>query len=393
MARKEVIQTVTLDLTKNLPAPIVFCKQADNVVRILHANVLDNGEVYTIPADVAARLRGTKADGKYIYLDARAQGDNWAEFVLTQNALAAFGKATCEVELSDAEGGIVKTCNLTLNVQETALNDEAVESTDEWLSLQAAAAAAKAAQAAAEKSAEDAADSAGAAAVSETNAETSKLAAAKSADAAAASAGAAADSKSAAKESETAAGGSATAAANSATAAEKAAKEAQQVSQGAVGWYATLRALTESHPTAKDGNWAILGTTDTIWVWDSDTEAWKDTGEKTDLSNYYPKKEIDAMLAAIRTKVLTVTAPAAGWVSGSYAVAWDDGTSTTYAYRNRVTVAGVTADSRLAVSQHTQPTNAVCQVAALEAGAGVVDFYADSAVSADAVFVVEVTAG
>ena len=311
MARKEVIQTVTLDLTKNLPAPIVFCKQADNVVRILHANVLDNGEVYTIPADVAARLRGTKADGKYIYLDARTQGDNWAEFVLTQNALAAFGKATCEVELSDAEGGIVKTCNLTLNVQETALNDEAVESTDEWLSLQAAA--------------------------------------------------------------------------------EKAAKEAQQVSQGAVGWYATLRALTEAHPTAKDGNWAILGTTDTIWVWDSDTEAWKDTGEKTDLSNYYPKNEVDAMLAAIRTKVLTVTAPAAGWVSGSYAVAWDDGTSTTYAYRNRVTVAGVTADSRLAVSQRTQPTDAVRQVAALEAGAGVVDFYADAAVSADAVFVVEVT--
>lgn len=35
--------------------------------------------------------------------------------------------------------------------------------------------------------------------------------------------------------------------------------------------------------------------------------------------------------------------------------------------------------------------DAVCQIAALEPGAGVVDFYADSAVSADAVFVVEVT--
>ena len=88
-----------------------------------------------------------------------------------------------------------------------------------------------------------------------------------------------------------------------------------------------------------------------------------------------------------------VTVPAAGWVSGSYAVAWDDGTSTTYAYRNRVTVEGVTADSRLTVSQRTQPTDAVRQVAALEAGAGCIDFFADSAVSADAVFVVEVTAG
>lgn len=198
---------------------------------------------------------------------------------------------------------------------------------------------------------------------------------------------AAKDEAAAAKPQAEAAAASAKAAANSAKAADESAKEAQQVSQGAVGYYATLSALNAAHPTAKDGNWAIVGTTDTIWVWDSDTERWKDTGVETQLTNYYTKGEIEAM----RTKILTVTAPAAGWVSGSYAMAWDDGTATTYAYRNRVTVEGVTEGSRLTVSQRTQPTNAVCQVAALEAGAGIVDFYADSAVSADAVFVVEVT--
>ena len=29
-----------------------------------------------------------------------------------------------------------------------------------------------------------------------------------------------------------------------------------------------------------------MGTTDTIWTWDSDTEAWTDSGDKTDLSEY-----------------------------------------------------------------------------------------------------------
>ena len=101
------------------------------------------------------------------------------------------------------------------------------------------------------------------------------------------------------------------------------------------------------------------------------------------------EEKINAQKPAFKT----VSVETANWVPGNYSVTWDDGTSTTYAYRNRVTVEGVTADSRLAVSQRTHPTNAVCQVAALEAGAGVVDFYADSAVSADAVFVVEVTAG
>ena len=150
----EVVQRVTVDVSRNLPAPVVFCKQADNVVRVLQVEILDNKQAYNIPDGFAARLRGTKSDGKRIYLNARAQTANTAEFVLTQNALAAYGRATCEVELSNAAGDVVKTCNLILNVQQTAMDDSAVESTDEFKSLDAAVAGAQAAQ----KAAEDAAN-------------------------------------------------------------------------------------------------------------------------------------------------------------------------------------------------------------------------------------------
>lgn len=47
-----------------------------------------------------------------------------------------------------------------------------------------------------------------------------------------------------------------------------------------LGWYATQSALETAHPTAEDGDWAIVGATDTVWVWDSDTNAWKDTDQK-----------------------------------------------------------------------------------------------------------------
>lgn len=47
-----------------------------------------------------------------------------------------------------------------------------------------------------------------------------------------------------------------------------------------LGWYATQSALETAHPTANDGDWAIVGSTDTVWVWDSDTTAWKDTDQK-----------------------------------------------------------------------------------------------------------------
>lgn len=47
-----------------------------------------------------------------------------------------------------------------------------------------------------------------------------------------------------------------------------------------LGWYATPTALETAYPTAEDGDWAIVGSTDTVWAWDSDTNAWKDTDQK-----------------------------------------------------------------------------------------------------------------
>lgn len=106
--------------------------------------------------------------------------------------------------------------------------------------------------------------------------------------AAPAKAQAAADSADAAARSEQSA-------ASSAASARDAAEQAQQVAQGAQGWYETDAALKAAHPTGQNGQWAIIGETDTIWTWDSDTNAWKNTSVKTDLSNYYTKSQTDSM--------------------------------------------------------------------------------------------------
>ena len=47
-----------------------------------------------------------------------------------------------------------------------------------------------------------------------------------------------------------------------------------------LGWYADLAALQAAHATGENGDFAILGSTDTVWVWDSGTSAWKDTDQK-----------------------------------------------------------------------------------------------------------------
>lgn len=47
-----------------------------------------------------------------------------------------------------------------------------------------------------------------------------------------------------------------------------------------LGYYATQAALEEAHPTAEAGDWAIVGATDTVWLWDSDNSEWVDSDQK-----------------------------------------------------------------------------------------------------------------
>lgn len=138
-----------------------------------------------------------------------------------------------------------------------------------------------------------AAASATAARASEQNAKASETAAKASQTAAASSAQDALESKNAAQASETAASTSAStattkaqeaseSAASALVQANRAKSEADRASAIAnnLGWFATPEALRSAHSTGEDGWIAIIGTTDSIWTWDSDSSAWVDTQNK-----------------------------------------------------------------------------------------------------------------
>ncbi len=59
---------------------------------------------------------------------------------------------------------------------------------------------------------------------------------------------------------------------------------------GDLGYYADESALTTAHPSARDGDFARVGSTDTVWMWDSDSGSWVDTGgAAASLSNADPE--------------------------------------------------------------------------------------------------------
>ena len=349
----------------------VHLVQYDDTLPVLAVALYKGGQPWTLPTGADVNLRMDKKDGHYVYNPALGVSSDRSTvyMAVTAQMTTGYGTFAPVVEVL-AGGGVAGMAALQLDIDKNPVQDGMLESTDEYKAVQALAAEV----AANAKIVRD--NEAGIQDVRE-NIEAIKAAPAN-AKAAAASA----------KEARSwAVGDTASRPGEGMNNAKYYAALAQQVSQGAVGWYPNYEALYAAHDTGYDGNWAIVGETDTIWVWDSDTGVWKDTGQSSKFANYYDKTQIDAKLP----KLVTVTVAASAWTSGYYTVSWDDGSTSSYNTCATVTVAGVTADSRIAVSDRTRVTDAVRMVAALEPGAGVVKFYANSAPTSAAVFVLEVS--
>ena len=73
-------------------------------------------------------------------------------------------------------------------------------------------------------------------------------------------------------------------------------EQVRTITIGAQGWYATPEALKAAVPVGENGWWAVVGTTDTIWTWDSDTGTWVDTRKEVDLSDYLTQDQIRKLL-------------------------------------------------------------------------------------------------
>lgn len=388
--------TADFDL-RRAPVPIHLV-QFDKTIPILAVALYKGGTAYKLPEDAEANVRMGKRNNLYVYNPVLGcnEGRTLVYVAVTPQMTTQDGVFYPILEVL-AGGGVAGTSPLQLVIQRNPVQEGDLEDTSEAQTLADLVSQAATSANAAADSARIVQENKDAIQNANENIEAIKAAPAN-AKAAAASA----------KEARSwAVGDTASRPGEGMDNAKYYAALAQQVSQGAVGWYPNYEALYAAHDTGYDGNWAIVGDTDTIWVWDSDTGVWKDTGESSKFANYYDKTQIDAnfygktqidenfygktQIDAKLPKPVTVTVAASAWTTGDYTVSWDDGSTSNYTTCATVTVAGMTANSRIAVSDRTRVTDAVRMVAALEPGAGVVKFYANSAPTSAAVFVLEVS--
>ncbi len=301
-----IVHAAEASLTAGPRPCVVHLVQYDRTMPVLAVRLTENSAPYAVPAGAAVNFRAAKPDGTFVYNPALGVSADrgTAYLAVTQQTAAAAGTLRAVVEIV-LNGAVAATAHINAEIEPNPVPQDAIESSDEYKTIydllqetQAAADAAKASETAARASETAAKNSQTAAKASENAAKTSETNAAASKTAAASSAGAAATSANAAKASENAAKASQTAAKNSEDAAAGYAEQAQQVSQGAVGYYETGAALRAAHPTAEAGNWAIVGDTDTIWVWDTDGPGWLDSGQNVNLTDYYTKAQTDAKITA-----------------------------------------------------------------------------------------------
>ena len=290
MENYQIQQEINIDFATPDVPPRVYAKQYDNNMRIVKVNLYANGQPYTVQSGFDVNVRMAKPDGTYVYNPALEASGTYALIVLTQQMLAVAGECPAEIEVTQGSN-VLSTATFVICVAADPVPENSIESTDEFKTIQEILEEVEAAA----KVVTDNIDAINA--VSE-NIEAIKNAPQQAQNAA----------NSATLAQSWAVGGTGTREGEDTDNAKYYAQIAQQVAQGGVGYYETPEALRAAHPTGQAGNWAIVGSTDTIWIWDTDTNDWIDSHGNIDLSNYYTKTEADARFSAISSGVPTVPA-------------------------------------------------------------------------------------
>lgn len=109
------------------------------------------------------------------------------------------------------------------------------------------------------------------------------------------------------------------------------------------GFFATQAALEEAYPTGEAGDYAIVGATDTVWIWDEDSSAWVDTDTKGQVESVNAKTG-EVVLTAIDVSAVPEYSamPVASADTANQIVLYSGATNGTYThgyfYANKVSV-------------------------------------------------------
>ena len=317
MTKEVLFEIVNRDVFQNDAYKDIVVEDDNDSRRITFSIARYYDEVDLSTKNVVVRyVNALSQYDEYLVHDAHAEGDKvFFTWLVHDKALLESGQIEFDVLFYDVNGYKWHTKPANLTVERGLISAEYIaspETSDLYSQWRIEAVQnlkeSENARDASKQYAQNSANSANASANSAQNSANSANASANSAESSANSANAASESKDAAAASANqsannvilskswAVGGTGTRVDEDNNNAKYFAEQAQGIAQGAMGYYTTPEALKAAHPTSEVGFWAIIGSTDSIWVWDDASNDWIDTHKKTDLSDYYTKSQTEAII-------------------------------------------------------------------------------------------------
>lgn len=115
--------------------------QYDDALPMVAAALTSNGQPYTVPSGAAVNVRLAKPDGHYVYNPAYGVSDDGqtAYIAVTLQMTAASGKVSPIIEVV-VNGAVAGTGFFVLDIDPNPIPEDAIESTDEYKTIQQLAA-------------------------------------------------------------------------------------------------------------------------------------------------------------------------------------------------------------------------------------------------------------
>lgn len=127
------ITRLTLDVGLRDSYKVVFAKMGDTERRVI-AEIKDNGEEYSLTGVNTVEVRCRKADGKQVTKNATKE-NNTIVIDISGQMTTCKGMAIVDVVLYGTSGGVLSTAKFYLNVDDGAVSEDEIKSSNEYESL------------------------------------------------------------------------------------------------------------------------------------------------------------------------------------------------------------------------------------------------------------------
>ena len=127
------ITRLTLDVGLRDSYKVVFAKMGDTERRVI-AEIKDNGEEYSLAGVNTVEVRCRKADGKQVTKNATKE-NNAVVIDISGQMTTCKGTAIVDVVLYGTSGGVLSTAKFYLNVDDGAVSEDEIKSSNEYESL------------------------------------------------------------------------------------------------------------------------------------------------------------------------------------------------------------------------------------------------------------------